>query len=36
MNAFYHPGYYEINFCYELFADYLYTALDIYYLKESL
>ena len=36
INAFYYPGYYEIDFCYELFEDYLYTALDIYYLKESL
>ena len=36
INAFYYPGYYEIDFCYELFENYLYTALDIYYLKESL
>ena len=36
INAYYYPGYYEIDFCYELFQDYLMTALDIYYLKESL
>ena len=36
INAFYYPGYYEIDFCYELFEDYLLTALDIYYLKENL
>jgi len=36
INAFYYPGYYQIDFCYELFQDYLMTALDVYYLKESL
>ena len=36
INAFYYPGNYQIDFCYELFQDYLMTALDIFYLKESL
>ncbi len=35
-NAFYYPGYYEIDFCYELFKEHMLTALDIYILKENL
>lgn len=36
INAFYYPGYHEIDFCYELFEDYVLTAYEIYSLKESL
>lgn len=36
INAYYYPGFYEIEYCYELFKDYVSTAVDLFTLKEAL